>query len=100
MPQYYLKLYVKGSTERSEAAIGSLHALLARLDGDDHRHEIVDVLEIPEEVEDENMLASPTLVRMWPPPHNRVVGDLSDTGAVAEALGLILRPRSNGHAGQ
>ena len=45
------------------------------------------------------MLASPTLVRMWPPPHNRVVGDLSDTGAVAEALGLALRARRNGHIG-
>ena len=99
MPQYYLKLYVKGLTERSEAAVCGLHALLARLDGDDHRHEIVDVLEAPEAVEDENMLASPTLVRMWPPPHGRVMGDLSDTVAVAEALGLVLRARSGGHAG-
>ena len=97
MPKYFLKLYVRGSTQRSRAAIRGLHALLARLDGNDHRHEIINVLQDPDEAEDEDMLASPTLVRVWPPPRNRVVGDLSDTRAVADALGLVLKTEGHRH---
>lgn len=58
--------------------------------GEGHDHEVVDILENPELAEQERLLATPTLIKTAPGASVRVIGDLSDTKAVAEALGLEL----------
>lgn len=55
--------------------------------------EIIDVLEFPQIAEDENILATPTLIRELPLPLRRVIGDLSDRDKVL--LGLDVRPPLN-----
>ncbi len=44
---------------------------------------IIDVLEEPELAEAEGILLTPTLLRELPLPPQRMVGDLSDLGAIA-----------------
>jgi circadian clock protein KaiB len=49
---------------------------------------VVDLLLNPQLARDDQILASPTLVRKLPPPIRKVIGDLSDTERVLVALQL------------
>jgi len=49
---------------------------------------VVDVLEHPELAEREKILATPTLVKVAPPPLRRLIGDLSDKALVLSLLDL------------
>jgi circadian clock protein KaiB len=52
--------------------------------------EIVDLLEDPRRAADDQILAVPTVVRRFPAPIRKVVGDLSDGDRLL--VGLQLRP--------
>ncbi|MBF0626654.1 MAG: circadian clock protein KaiB [Magnetococcales bacterium] len=87
--KYLLKLYITGHTPRSERAIKNLRRLCEQeLDG---RYEmrVIDILEQPQLAEDEKILATPTLIKMLPPPLRRIIGDLSDTEKVLVGLDLL-----------
>lgn len=87
--KYILKLYITGHTPRSEQAIKTLSSLCeTELDGS-YALEVVDVLEFPEQAENEKIMATPTLVRMLPPPIRRIIGDLSDTEKVLIGLDIV-----------
>ena len=49
---------------------------------------IIDVLEQPDEAERNHVLATPTLIKVHPPPVQRIIGDLSDLEKVRANLGL------------
>ncbi len=83
-----LRLYLTGRTPRSEQALVNVRRLVSEFAIDPHELEVIDILEQPGLAEQENLLATPTLVKAIPPPVRRVIGDLSDIHAVAEALGL------------
>jgi circadian clock protein KaiB len=85
---YSFRLYVTGDTTLSQEAETNLRALCKnRLDGR-CEIEIVDVLERPDVAEEELIIATPTVVRLAPPPRLRVIGDLSDRERAADAFGL------------
>ncbi len=85
-----LKLYVAGTTPRSELAIHNLRQIRATYLNDNFDLLIIDVLEEPQQAEDARILATPTLVREAPPPQRRIIGDLSDRERVLRALNLGL----------
>jgi circadian clock protein KaiB len=88
MIDYAFQLYVAGRTARSQAAVSNLRVLCeAHLD-DRYEIEVIDALERPDLAEEARVLATPTVVRVEPPPQLRVIGDLSDHGRAAEVLGL------------
>lgn len=92
MDKYLLKLFITGETPRSRRAIANLkHICEEELKG---RYEmiIIDTLERPQLAEEENVLATPMLIKQLPPPLRRIIGDLSDVEQVL--LGLDLQPRS------
>ncbi len=93
MSHYILKLYVTGTSPRTQVAIDNLNRICKQdLDGR-YELEIIDVLEHPQRAEDEKILATPTLIKQLPPPLRRVIGDLSDKDKVL--LGLEVRPASS-----
>lgn len=87
---YELVLYVAGGGARSLKTAANLRRLCQRYLEGRHRLEVVDVRSQPERAESANILITPTLVRQSPPPHRRVVGDLSNTEAVLYGLDLCL----------
>jgi circadian clock protein KaiB len=88
--EYLLRLYVTGSTPRSARAIRSIKTICeAHLRGR-YRLEVIDIYQRPALARDEQIVATPTLVRELPPPIRRLIGDLSDTDRVL--VGLDLRP--------
>lgn len=87
--EYQFTLYVSGTSAVSAAAKQSLDRLCAEhLPAGAYAITSVDVLEALDEADAARILVTPTLVRTQPPPVLRVVGDLSGTSRLAEALGL------------
>lgn len=87
MNKYLLKLFITGETSRSKHAIANLKRICETLDG---RYEmmIIDTLERPQLAEEENVLATPMLIKQLPPPLRRVIGDLSDIETVLLGLDI------------
>lgn len=85
---YRLRLYVAGDTPNSALAVANLKAIcLAHLPGR-HEIEIVDLLLQPKLALANRIIITPTLVKMDPPPMRSIVGTLTDTATVLQALGL------------
>jgi len=83
-----LRLYVTGSAPNSIAALANMKAVRAALD-EDHELEIVDVLERPERALADDVLVTPTLLKLAPRPSCRIVGNLSNIHQVLSSLGIV-----------
>lgn len=77
-----------GDSPRSQRAADNLRNLCMVALGDAFEIEVIDVSERPELAESERIIATPTVLRLSPPPLRRVVGDLSDFELASSALGL------------
>lgn len=89
MSKYTLKLYVTGQTSRSQCAIANLRSICEKDLNGRYEMDVIDILERPQLVEDERVLATPTVVKGLPLPIRRVFGDLSDKEKVLMGLGLL-----------
>lgn len=73
---------------RSRKAIANLQSFCDRELACEINLEIVDVVQLPEIAEAEKILITPTLIRKFPLPEERIIGDLSNTEVLAFALNL------------
>ena len=88
--KYVLRLYVAGATDRSRQAVLRARQMCeAELNGD-YELEVIDVYQQPILARDGQIVATPTLVREFPRPVRRFIGNLSNTERVL--VGLDLRP--------
>ncbi|MGB7440431.1 MAG: circadian clock KaiB family protein [Coleofasciculaceae cyanobacterium] len=83
---YVLRLFVSGNSEATEHTLKSLHQFLE----DSLRHpytlKVIDVFKHPEQAEKNHVLATPTLLRVWPSPPRRIVGDLNDVEKILRII--------------
>lgn len=82
-----LRLFVTGSSLRSERALRSVREVCSRLDGD-YELMVVDVVEQPAVAESYRVLATPTLIREFPGPVKWIIGDLADRSTLAAVLDI------------
>lgn len=92
--EFQLRLYVLGATTASQRAVRNLIALCERELPGRYVLEVVDVHQHAHRAAADQVLATPTLVRLLPRPVARVLGDLSDAERVVVALDLHLYGRS------
>ena len=85
---FKFRLYVAASTQNSAQAISNLNALCRTHLPGRHEIEIVDVFRESKRALADGILMTPTLVRLTPSPRRRVIGTLSQTRPVIQALGL------------
>lgn len=83
-----IRLFIAGETSRSQEALANFRQIMERLPDRMIQLEVIDVLEQPERAEQESILATPTLVRGFPLPERRIIGDLRDSERVLRGLGL------------
>jgi circadian clock protein KaiB len=88
-----LRLFVTGTSPRTEIAVANLRRICEQELRGRYELQVIDVLEQPQLAEDEKVLATPTLIKQLPPPLRRVIGDLSDKDKVL--LGLEVRPAAH-----
>jgi circadian clock protein KaiB len=83
-----LTLFVGGASEFSARAIANVRRLCDTALAGRCSLSVVDVHERADTGGGDRVLATPALVRNWPLPVRRIVGDLSDANKVLHALGL------------
>ena len=84
---FKFRLYIAGDTENSAQARANL-AAICREHVPNHEIEIVDVLKEPKTGLADGIFMTPTLIRLIPAPTKKIVGTLSQTRTVLQALGL------------
>jgi circadian clock protein KaiB len=85
---FKFRLYVAGDALNSAQALANLTALCRAHLPDRHEIEVVDVFRDPQRALTDGVFITPTLLKLAPPPARRIVGALSQTLPVLQALGL------------
>ncbi len=86
---YVLRLFVAGSTMRSQTAITNVRRICEQHLTDRFDLEVIDVYTHPQQTRDLQIVATPTLVKLEPKPLRRIVGDLANRDRVLAVLGLL-----------
>ena len=85
---FKFRLYVAGDAQNSAQAVTNLTLLCRAHLAVQHEIEVVDVFREPKRALADGILMTPTLVKLEPYPIRRVVGTLSQTTVLLQALGL------------
>ncbi len=85
---YHFRLYVTGVTPRSTRAIINIKEICeAHLKGR-YTLEVVDIYQQPALAKEEQIIAAPTLIKKFPLPLKRFIGDLSNRERILNGLNL------------
>jgi circadian clock protein KaiB len=86
--KFKFRLYVAGDAPNSALAVGNLAALCKAHLAGRYEIEVVDVFRDPKRALADGILMTPTLVKLGPSPIRTIVGTLSQTEPVLQALDL------------
>jgi circadian clock protein KaiB len=84
--EWQLRLYVAGQTTKSAAALRNLERLCETHLAGRYEIELIDLLVNPKLAAGDQILAVPTLVRKFPEPIRKIIGDLSHEERVLVGL--------------
>jgi circadian clock protein KaiB len=90
--KYVLRLYVAGASARSREALLRVRQLCESELKGQYDLEVIDIYQQPIIARDGQILATPTLVREFPRPMRRLIGNLSNTTGLF--VGLELNTKS------
>ena len=89
--KYVLRLYVSGSTLKSALAVENIKRICEQHLKNRYDLEVIDIYQQPNLARDEQIVAVPTLIKRFPPPQRRLIGDLSDLKKALVGLDLGVR---------
>ncbi len=89
---YVLRLYVTGMTPRSSEAVAAVKAICQEYLEGRYDLEVIDLYQKPHLAREAQIIAMPTLVKKYPRPLRRLIGNLSDEARVLAGLSLELKP--------
>ena len=92
--EWQLRLYVAGQTPKSKVALMKLRRLRKTHLAGQHDIEVIDLLVTPQFAAGDQILAVPTLVRKFPEPIKKIIGDLSNEERVLVGLDVQRLPRA------
>jgi len=87
--KWILRLYVAGQTPKAITAFTNLKNICEEKLNGKFSIEVIDLLINPQLGAEDQILASPTLVRKLPVPVRKIIGDLSNTERVLVGLDLL-----------
>ncbi|MDJ0718794.1 MAG: circadian clock KaiB family protein [Prochloraceae cyanobacterium] len=85
-PTYVLRLFVSFDRASTEQTLEKIHQILEQGLGLPYTLKVIDISKHPDLAETNQVSATPTLVRVWPHPVRRIVGELEDIDRVLEVL--------------
>ena len=88
--EWQLLLYIAGQTPKSIKALENIKKYAEEYLAGKYSIEIIDLLKNPQLAEGDQILAVPTLVRKFPEPIRKIIGDLSNEEIVL--VGLNIKP--------
>jgi circadian clock protein KaiB len=83
---YVFRLFVSGLSLVTERTLNQLHQSLEESLHQPYTLEVVDILQHPDKAEAAQISATPTLIRIWPEPLRRVVGEIKHVNQVLPLL--------------
>lgn len=86
--RYLLRLYVAGVTPRSADVLARIRALCEEYLAGRYELEVIDIFQQPDLARAHQIVVTPTLIKVRPPPLRRLVGDLLATEEVLRGLNL------------
>jgi len=86
---YVLRLFVTGILPNSARAIANIKAICNQYLKNSYELDIIDIYQLPDLAVSEDIVAVPVLIKKYPLPEKRLIGDLSDTDKVLKALDLV-----------
>jgi len=86
--KYVLRLYVSGSTSKSALAVENIKRICEQYLKNRYDLEVIDIYQQPKLARDEQIVAVPTLIKQFPSPMRRLIGDLSNLKRVLLGLDL------------
>jgi circadian clock protein KaiB len=86
---YVLRLFVAGHHSGTERILRNLHQLLEKALLQPYTLKVIDVSKHPDLAEADQVAATPTLLKVWPTPMKRIVGELEDPNAVLRLLSSL-----------
>ena len=92
--QWQLRLYLRGRTPLGDASLENLREIARRYLNGNCRLEIIDISHDVERATADDIVAVPTLIRVSPQPSRRIVGDLTRTERVLQALEILPEPEA------
>ncbi len=87
--KYIFRLFVTGILPNSVRAIVNSKAICEEYLKDRYELEIIDIYQQPSLAVTEEIIAIPVLIKKFPLPEQRVIGDLSDIEKVLKGLDII-----------
>jgi circadian clock protein KaiB len=93
--KYVMRLYVAGASDRSRRAVLRARELCAAELGGQFELEVIDVYQQPILARDGQIVATPTLVKDFPPPVRRLIGNLSNTNRLFVGLDLDTKRKTS-----
>ncbi|PUD99228.1 MAG: hypothetical protein C3L25_02040 [Candidatus Sedimenticola endophacoides] len=84
-----LRLYLAGGPSQVTTLAGQLEQAVRTLLTEEYHLQVINVLEFPEQAEQDDVIATPTLVLASSEPERRIIGDLDDGRLVFQKLGLL-----------
>jgi circadian clock protein KaiB len=89
--RFKFRLYIAGDTANSAQAVANLNAICRTHLVGRHEIEVVDVFREPKRALADGILMTPILVKLAPLPVCRIIGTLSQTQLVFDALGIHVK---------
>lgn len=86
--QQLYRLYVSSASPVSARAVVNARRFFERYLPGQHRLHVLDISTHVASAREDQVIASPTLIRMLPLPRRRFIGDMSDTERLRVSLGL------------
>jgi circadian clock protein KaiB len=87
--EYVFRLYITGATPNSLRAVTNLKNICEMHIAGKYSLEIIDVYKDQERAEKEQIVALPMLIKLFPEPQRKLIGDLSNTQRVLDLLSII-----------
>jgi len=83
---YVLRLFVTRHHAQTTQILENLHRLLDQVLDVPYTLKVIDVTQHPERAEADQITATPTLVKVWPKPIRRLVGNQLETDTIMQLL--------------
>ena len=85
---YVFRLFVTGASPNSLRAITNTKNICEEYLNENYELEIIDVHQQPLVAKEENIIALPLLIKKYPLPEKRLIGDMSDMERVLKSIGV------------
>jgi circadian clock protein KaiB len=89
--KYVLRLFVAGATARSRQAVLRVRQLCEAELKDNCELEVIDIYQQPHLARDNQIVATPTLIKEFPRPVRRFIGNLTNIAGLFGELDLVIK---------